>query len=97
MKGGTKVITHVATKAIYLLDLDNRESITSIECISASREVILPMIIMSSKVMLEKHFNNNLNANTLLAILESRYLNDHLRLKWIHHFNKFTKDKKKGT
>jgi hypothetical protein len=46
MTGGTKVLTHVATKAVYLSDLDNRESITSVKCISIGREVIPPMIIM---------------------------------------------------
>lgn len=76
MIGGTKVLTHVATRAIYLSDLDNRESITSVECISVGGEVMPPMIIMQGKIMLEKHFNNSLNNETLIAVLESRYSND---------------------
>jgi len=32
--GGQLVITHLATKAVYLSDLDNREMVSSIECIS---------------------------------------------------------------
>jgi len=96
LTGGTKVITHVATKAVYLSDPDNRESITSVECISAGGDVIAPMIIMAGKVMLEKHFDNSLNSDTLLAVSESGYSNDVLGLKWLHHFHRFTEAKKKG-
>ena len=32
--GGQLVITHLATKAVYLSDLDNREMASSVECIS---------------------------------------------------------------
>jgi hypothetical protein len=46
MTRGTKVLTHVATKAVYLSNLDSRESITSVECISVGGEVILLMVII---------------------------------------------------
>jgi hypothetical protein len=96
LQGGSKVITHVATKSVYLSDPDNRESITSVECISAGGEVIPPMIVMAGKVMLEKHFDNNLDSHTLLGVSESGYSNDVLGLKWLHHFHRFTEAKKKG-
>ena len=96
MTGGTKVLTHVATKAVYLSDLDNRESITSVECISAGGEAIPPMVIMQGKIMLEKHFNNSLNNETLIAVSESGYSNDVLGYQWLMHFNKCTKEKVKG-
>jgi len=81
---------------VYLSIPNNRESISSVECISASGEMIPPMIIMSGKVMLEKHFDNDLNSSTLLGISESGYSNDELGLKWLHHFHRFTEGKKKG-
>lgn len=92
---GTTVITHVVTKAVYLSDPDNRESITSVECISAGGDVI-PMIIIAGKVMLEKHFENSLHSDTLLAVSESGYSNDVLGLRLLHHFHCFTEAKKKG-
>jgi hypothetical protein len=78
---GIKVITYVITKIVYLSTLNNRESITSIKCISIRGNVIPLRIIIVGQVMLEKHFNNSLNSNTLLIVLESKYLNDALRLK----------------
>ena len=76
MTGGTKVITHIRTKNVYLSDPNNRESITSVECISRGGEVIPPMVIMAGRVMLEKHFDNSLKDRTLIAVLDTRYLND---------------------
>jgi hypothetical protein len=35
--GGQLVITHLNTKAVYLSNLDNREMVSSIKCISGSR------------------------------------------------------------
>jgi len=71
MIGGTKVITHIRTKNVYLLDPNNRESITSIKCISRGGEVIPPMVIIVGRVMLKKHFNNSLKDRTLIAVLDT--------------------------
>jgi len=35
--GGQLVITNLATKAVYLSDLDNHEMVSSVECISGGR------------------------------------------------------------
>ena len=43
---GKIIIIYLNTKAVYLADLDNRESLTVIETISASGEVIALFLIL---------------------------------------------------
>jgi hypothetical protein len=40
--------------------------------------------------MLQKHFNNNLDNNTLFGITHSSYLNAIFSVEYIKHFNKIT-------
>jgi hypothetical protein len=40
--------------------------------------------------MLQKHFNNDLDNNTLFKITHFSYLNAILSIKYIKHFNKIT-------
>ncbi len=40
------MITNRETKAVYLADPDNRESITAVECICADGSTIAPMLIL---------------------------------------------------
>ena len=93
---GRIVITHASTKSVFLADPEQRESITSIECISGGGETIPPMLILSGSVMLEKHFQNSLHDDTLLAITKTGYTNQFLSLEWLKHWNKHTEKKKKG-
>jgi len=86
------VFTRVENKAVYISDPENRELVTSMECISADGRSINPMIIMAGIVFKEKHFDNNLNGQTLLAMSESGYTNDMLSYEWIKHFNRETKE-----
>ena len=46
--------------------------------------------------MLEKHFNNDLEKNTLLAVSSSGYTNEQLALKWLIHFHNLTFKKIQG-
>lgn len=45
--GSQLVITHINTKTVYLADPDNREMVTSVECISAGGFAVASMIIMA--------------------------------------------------
>jgi hypothetical protein len=46
------------------------------------------MLILFGLIMLQKHFNNNLDNNTLFGIIYSGYSNAILSVKYIKHFNK---------
>jgi hypothetical protein len=48
------------------------------------------MLILSGSVMLQKHFDNDLDNNTLFGITHSSYSNAILSVKYIKHFNKIT-------
>jgi len=80
------IITHHGNKQVYLANPDNRELITSVECISAGGFAIAPMIIMAGKVLLEKHFDNNMDDDVLFAISDTGYINSGFSLEWIKHF-----------
>jgi hypothetical protein len=79
--GGQLVITHLATKAVYLSDLDNREMASSVECISSRGWAIKSMIILARSILIEKHFDNAIDDNVLFAISESGYSNAYLGLE----------------
>jgi hypothetical protein len=80
------VIIYLNTKAIYLVDPDNRELLTIIETISASSKVIILFLILKGEILLEKYFNNNLNTKLVFTISFTRYINNILSLKYIKYF-----------
>jgi hypothetical protein len=75
------VITHLATKAVYLSNLDNCEIASSIECISRARWAVKSMIILAKTVLIEKHFDNTIDNDVLFAISKSGYSNAYLGLE----------------
>ena len=93
---GRVVICDVNTKAVYLSDPDQRESLTSIECINGGGGTIPPMLILTGSILLQKHFQNDLEADTLIGINKTGYSNSNMSMEWIRHFNKFSKTQTKG-
>ena len=73
------VSTH-ATKQLRINDPDNRDYITSAECISGSEVSMALFIILNGKLILDKWANNDLPSSTKLAISDSDYSNDTLAL-----------------
>ena len=61
------VITHLSTKVVYLVDSDNRELITIVEIVCTDYSTIPPILILKGDVLLERHFENDLENNTLLV------------------------------
>lgn len=51
---GHVVITHLSAKAVYLTDLDNRESLTAVKNISANSFTILLILILKVDVLLKE-------------------------------------------
>ena len=69
------VSTH-KVKKLVMADPDNRDYITSVECINGTGRVIPPMIILQKKLNLDKWADNDLDGDTLLRVNDSGYSND---------------------
>ena len=78
---------HATKPKVYTNDPDNRESITSVECISTGGFAIDLMLVMSGKVHIEKSFQNDLNAGTLIGLSDTGYSNEVLGIHWLKHFD----------
>jgi hypothetical protein len=87
---GKIIIIYLNTKAIYLADPDNRESLTMIETVSTRGEAITLFLILKGEILLEEYFNNDLNTELVFAISFTRYINNALSLKYIKHFHNQT-------
>jgi hypothetical protein len=85
--GGRVVITHSSSRVVYLANPEVRDWITAIETISANGKTIPPMLILSGSIMLEKHFDNDLDDNTLFGITHSGYSNAIIGIEYIKHFD----------
>jgi hypothetical protein len=76
-----------------------RELVTACECISASGDVIPPMIILKSKsdrLMEDWVRATDLPDDWLLETSETAYINDEIALEWIKHFDQFSKKRQVG-
>ena len=89
------VVTVDSNKRIYFKNLNNRESLMSIECISKENKNISSMLIMTEVQLLTSHFNNNLDDNMLITIFDTDYSNDWIFLQWLKHFNRFSQKHQK--
>ena len=89
---GRTVIVPADVKAIYLADPDNRESITSLECVSAKGKSIESYIIVKGEVMKEKLFDNDIDDNTWLAVTPTGFTNDRNTFRWLEHFDRRTRE-----
>jgi hypothetical protein len=63
------------TKAIYLANLDNRESLIAIETIYKDNIAIIPFLIFKRDILKEDYFKNDLNDETILATSAFSYTN----------------------
>jgi hypothetical protein len=93
---GRVIITHLSTKAVYLTDPNNRESITVVETVCADCSTIPPMLILKGDALLERHFENDLENETLLATSPTGYSNEGLGMKYLIHFYNNIYKKTKG-
>ena len=62
---GSTVIVLAETERVYIDDLDNKELVTSIECISWSGYHVPAMITFKGVYYLYKYFDNDIDSNTL--------------------------------
>jgi len=95
--GSSKVVTTDTVGRATVIQPGDRRWITSIECISAAGKVIPPFIILPGKVHLESWYRQDLPPDWTIAVSDNGWTTDELGLKWIQHFDKWTKSQTIGT
>ena len=90
------VIILINYKAVYAVDPNNKELVTSIKTINCSSRKVFVIIIFKGVHHLQKHFTNDIDSNTFFMYSLTGFLNNKLRLKNLEYFNRFIKDYIKG-
>ena len=94
---GYTVVTLHKKKQIRLIDAENRDYITSVECVSADGWVIPLMLILAGVNILEKWaLKNRIPGATLLGVSPTGYTNDELSMEWIRYFDIHTAGRRRG-
>jgi hypothetical protein len=93
---GEKVLVPIDCKAVYTADPENRELITSVETIGYGGHMVPPFIIFSGAYHLRRNFKNNIDEGITMARSDSGYSNDKLGVKYLKHFDDFTRSKTVG-
>ena len=88
---GSKVLVPIHCEVVYASDPDNKELVTAVVTLNYAGKKVPPMIIFKGAYHLRKHFDNDLDPNTYFARSENGFTTDYLGLKYIEHFNRFTK------
>ncbi len=89
------IVTVNSNRRIYFKNLNNKESLMSIECISEESKNISSMLIMTEIQLLTSHFNNDLDDDVLITISDTNYSNDWISLQWLKHFDRFSQKHQK--
>jgi hypothetical protein len=83
------VFTFPDVAAVYISNPDTRESLTSLEAISAAGDAAPAMLILPGVVMAKGEFDNDIDNNVLFgknSETSSGYSNDQLAIDWLEHF-----------
>jgi len=91
------IITRDPTRQAYLGSSTNREMVTVCETISADGHVLPPMIIIPGIIHQEHWYTETkIPDNYCLSVSEAGYSNDHLTMKWLAHFDLFSRRRQIG-
>jgi hypothetical protein len=85
------VVTRFGKSRTRIASASSRESLTLIECVSASGKVIPPLIILAAKNHMEEWYQHLKEEDYLIAYSKAGYSNSELIFEWIHHFAITTK------
>jgi hypothetical protein len=85
------VVTRFGRSRTRIASASSRESLTLIECVSASGKVIPPLIILAAKNHMEEWYQHLKEEDYLIAYSKAGYSNSELIFEWIHHFEITTK------
>ena len=91
------VVTMDPNKPFRMIDPENRDYITSVECIGSAGETIPPMLLISGVNILHKWCqHNDLDDEIRIGTTETGYSNDDTALEWLQHFIDHTQNKRRG-
>ena len=91
------VVTIDPNKPLQMIDPENCDYITSVECIGSAGETIPPMFLISEVNILHKWCqDNNLDGKTLIGITKTNYTNNNTILNKLQHFIDHTQNEKRG-
>ena len=90
------VVTLDKSKPLRLVDPDNCDYITSVECICAGGWSLLPFIILKGAHILHKWGRNDLPEDTVLAVFPTGYSNGQLAYDWLLHFDTYSSRRQRG-
>lgn len=69
---------------------DTRESLTAIEYISPDGFALPPFFIFTGSVILEIWFDESLDADWVVSVAKTGYINSGIAFEWLQHFDKHT-------
>ena len=70
-----------------MINPENRNYITSIECIGSIGKTVPPMLLVSGVNILHKWcHHNDLDGDIMIGITETGYVNDNTAFEWLQHF-----------
>ena len=96
MVNGSFVVVPADVVTSYVDDLEERELVTLTKCISRGGYHVPYMLTFKGAWHLRKYFKNKIDGDTLFSRSDSGFVNDKLTLRWLRHFNDFTKNRTKG-
>ena len=91
------VVTMDSNKPLRMIDPDNCDYITSIECIGSAGETIPLILLVSGVNILYKWYqHNNMEDDIVIGTTETGYANDDIALEWLQHLIDHTQNKRRG-
>ena len=94
MLRGCLVFTFPSISAVYILDPDIQESLTTIKAINAVGDRAPSFIILPGQVLLEKYFDNDIPNDVAFTTNKetgSGFLNNIIALDWFKHWKEATR------
>jgi hypothetical protein len=87
--GKKRVVTRNARRRAFAPSSTNSDYVTVVECVSAGRNAIPPLVILPGKNFMESWvINTDMPEDFSLAVSDSGYTNDQLCLQWLKHFER---------
>jgi hypothetical protein len=91
------VVTRSARSHCYALSTTNRDYVTVIECVSASKRLLPPMVILPGKNLLEVWVTKtDMPRKFTLATSDTDYANNELSFAWLRHFEQHSREGQVG-
>ncbi len=95
--GKQKVVIRNARSRCYASSSTNRDYVTVIECVSAGKKLLPPMVILPGKNLLEVWVTKtDMPGKFTLATSETGYANDELSFAWLQHFERHSREGQVG-